>query len=232
MDTIAKLLLAPLLIAQALRVRQKALILPEAAGPRDGIIGAGPDLGLLVVGDSAAAGVGAETQAQALAGQLAAQLSDHHTVRWHLIAQTGATTASTLKRLSQHNGQQFDVVVLSLGVNDVTHGVFLRKWLRQQSELYDLLARQFSAQKIIISGLPPMRHFPLLPQPLRWVIGRQAERFDTRLAAMITARPNCEYVPLDLPFDPQMMAKDGFHPAPPAYARWATLLADRILVVF
>ena len=77
---LGKLLLGPLLLAQARRLRKTALRLPEAAGPRSGVefpalraaLVAEP-LRLLVVGDSSAAGVGVDHQEQALAQPLARQ---------------------------------------------------------------------------------------------------------------------------------------------------------------
>ncbi len=50
--------LAPLLLWQGRHVRRVTPRLPEAAGPRAGTTGHGPPLRLLVLGDSAAAGVG------------------------------------------------------------------------------------------------------------------------------------------------------------------------------
>ena len=80
-DITATLLLSPLLLAQAVRVRKIALQLPEAAGPRTGITGSGPALRVLIIGDSSAAGVGAPTQEVALAGRLANSLGKNHTVQ-------------------------------------------------------------------------------------------------------------------------------------------------------
>ena len=51
-DITATLLLSPLLLAQAVRVRKIALQLPEAAGPHTGIRGSGPALRVLIIGDS------------------------------------------------------------------------------------------------------------------------------------------------------------------------------------
>ncbi|KAB0649370.1 SGNH/GDSL hydrolase family protein, partial [Burkholderia diffusa] len=50
--------LGPLLLMQGRRVRRVTPRLAEAAGPRDGTAGDGPPLRVLVLGDSAAAGVG------------------------------------------------------------------------------------------------------------------------------------------------------------------------------
>lgn len=83
--TLAKLLLAPLLIWQGRRVRATALRLPEAAGERSLDGGA---LRLLIVGDSSAAGVGAAHQDEALAGCLARSLAAQlgRPVGWQLVA--------------------------------------------------------------------------------------------------------------------------------------------------
>ena len=62
--------LAPVIIAQGLYVRRVTPRLPEPEGERSGVNGAGPPLSLLILGDSAAAGVGVATQDQALSGQL------------------------------------------------------------------------------------------------------------------------------------------------------------------
>lgn len=220
-DTAAKLALAPVLIAQGKRVRKRALILPEAEGPRKGIAGRGPTLRLLITGDSAAAGVGARTQDQALSGQLAALLSQRFTVDWRLEARTGATTASTLKRLNTLKSIRFDVVITSLGVNDITANTPFRKWAAQTAQMHQLLRDRFGAKRILVSGMPPMGHFPLLPHPLRWTLGRTARRFDAHLARYCAGQADCTHMPFDLSFDASMMAEDGFHPSPPAYAEWA-----------
>ena len=66
--------LAPLLFWQGRRVRAEVPRLPEPEGERSGIAGTGAVLRVLVVGDSAAAGVGAATQAEALSGGLISSL--------------------------------------------------------------------------------------------------------------------------------------------------------------
>ncbi len=79
-----KPVLAPVLIAQAKRLRKVALAMPEPTGQRHGVAACvGIDsansesrvLSLLIAGDSSAAGVGAETQDGALASQLAFALA-------------------------------------------------------------------------------------------------------------------------------------------------------------
>jgi lysophospholipase L1-like esterase len=226
---IATLALGPLLLAQGRHVRRTVPELPEPDGPRSGIVGSGPVLRLLVIGDSAAAGVGATTQDEALAGQLAVSLAPTFHLHWKLLAFTGATTADMLDRLHREAGARYDVVVTSLGVNDVTGRRSLATWRRQQEQLVDLLAARFGARHILLSGLPPMHRFPALPQPLRWYIGSRARDFDRVLADVAASRPGCEFLALGHEMmDTSAMASDGFHPGPPIYALWAREAARRI----
>lgn len=227
-DTAAKLTLAPLLIAQALYVRQKALILPEPPGARQGVLGQGETLRLLIAGDSSGAGVGAGSQARALSGCLSRDLAADHRVSWHLEAATGATTRATLRQLQQLPEAQFDVAVLALGVNDVTKGARLSGWLADQQALYHLLQDRFAVRHIFVSGLPPMGQFPLLPNPLRAILGQTATRFDAALAALCAGREDVTHLPFDLPFRPEYIATDGFHPSEVAYPIWAARIAAEV----
>src|SRR5437763_5111177 len=98
----AKLALGPLLLPQARWLRSNALRLPEAAGPREGVVGEGEvTLRVLVVGDSAAAGVGVADQAQALALPLAHRLQEQlgGAVAWQLLARTGVNTREAREQL-------------------------------------------------------------------------------------------------------------------------------------
>lgn len=69
----------PILWWQGRRVKRDTPRLPEAAGARVGVSGAGQPLRVLILGDSAAAGVGVSHQDQALLGQILAL--QHHTIR-------------------------------------------------------------------------------------------------------------------------------------------------------
>jgi lysophospholipase L1-like esterase len=228
LDIPARIVLAPLLIAQAIRVRRKAAFLPEPAGPRTGERGTGPRLRLLIIGDSSAAGVGATTQDRALSGQLVGHLASGFRVSWQLEAMTGATTRSTLERLSHLTPTRFDVVVVALGVNDVTRAVPVQRWITQQKALHDILKRRFNATHLVVSGVPPMGLFPLLPHPLKWVLGCQAARLDRALATVASKANGIHHVPVAFPHDPKFAAEDGFHPSEAAYAVWGQHLAGLI----
>jgi len=226
---LATIALGPVLLAQGRHVRRTTPLLAEPKGAREGMTGSGPLLRLLVLGDSAAAGVGAPTQDEALSGQLAVALAPTFRLQWKLLAFTGATTADILGRLRQEAAVDYDVVVTSLGVNDLTARLPLATWRQQQLELVELLTRRFDVRRILLSGLPPMHRFPALPQPLRWYVGSRARDFNRVLANVAASRPGCEFLALGHEMmDVSAMAGDGFHPGPPIYALWAREAARRI----
>lgn len=227
-----RLALAPVCLAQGLAVRRRAQVLPEAVGPRSGRGGTGPALRLLIVGDSSAAGVGVVHQDDALSGRLAAEL-DGFDLQWRLEARTGATTAGAFAALQTMPSQPFDAAVVVLGVNDVIRQVPLKRWLVQQSALWQLLQQRFELRHAYLSGVPPLGRFPLLPHPLRAVLGARAAVFDAALAAQVASRPALRHLPFDaVLLDPAMMASDGFHPGPAIYRHWAAQLGAAIRADF
>ena len=218
--------LGPLLLLQGRHVRRVTPVLPEPPGPREGRTGSGPPLRVLILGDSAAAGVGASTQDEALSGQLAAALAPRFDVSWKLVARTGATTDDALRMVAAMEREPFDVVVISLGVNDVTGGRSPRRWLQAQSKLVLQLRQAFGASRFLLSALPPMHLFPALPQPLRAYLGAQALRYNAALRQFAQTTQGCNWVALDLAQDAAHMARDGFHPGPAIYTAWAARLAE------
>jgi len=229
---VAKWTLGPLLLAQGRRVRRETPVLPEPPGPREGEAGEGPRLRLLVVGDSAGAGVGAATQDEALTGRIVAGLRDRLRVEYRLIARTGASTASTIRHLERIEAFATDAVVTSLGVNDVTGDVGVARFLEMQGRLHELLRAKFRARLILATGIPPMERFPALPQPLRWYLGARARELDRALAAALPDGRGAEYLALAGELGAGHMAADGFHPGPAVYAAWGAAAAARIAAAF
>ncbi len=228
-DQILRVPLLPVLAAQGLLVRRKAQLLPEPTGARRGQSGSGPELRLLIAGDSSAAGVGAQTQDTALSGQLVTHLAPHFSVDWRLEATTGHITPDTIARLQDLPPQRFDVVVFALGVNDVTRATTSGQFYQRQADLMTLLRDRFTPNLILTSGVPRMELFPALPQPLAWVLGQQAARLDRAQARLADTVPEFQRLPLDVPVDPRFAATDGYHPSPAFYRLWARSLGDQIL---
>ena len=242
--TAAKVALSPLLIWQGRQVRREAPRLPEATGPRLGLAGmdrhssAMPRLRVLIVGDSSGAGVGAATQNEALAGRLSQALTRRlkAPIAWQLVARTGWTTADATSALRELSAQgrlpPADVMVTALGVNDTVRQTSPRRWTAHLDALEACARELAGVHQIVATAVPPMHLFPLLPQPLRWVLGRSAQALDAALVQWTADSGTRAY--FEMPFDPArdevraLMASDGFHPGPLLYQRWGEALALQI----
>jgi lysophospholipase L1-like esterase len=220
--------IAPVLVAQALYVRCVTPRLPEAAGARHGVEGAGKSLRLLIVGDSAAAGVGVKSQGSALSGRLASMLAPRFHLSWRLIAKTGHKVHDVLNHIESVPQETFDVAVVSVGVNDVTHGTSLRKWRVLLSQLCERLHSRFGIQYVFLTSVPPMHEFPALPLPLRWYLGKRAASFNEAMRHLTDKSEKWDYVQPEFPLTGEFMAADGFHPGSAAYSIWAEQMAAAI----
>ena len=228
----AKAVLGPLLYAQAFRLRRSVIELPEAAGGRAGSAGAGATrLRLLIAGDSAAAGVGAATQDEALAGQLARALAEQggFAVRWQLVARTGARSEDVLRMLMDEALRRADIGVVLAGVNDIAKSVPLRQALRKRGEIAAVMRQRAGVRQVVFSALPEMEKFPALPQPLAWYAGRHARHYNAVQARWAAGLEGVSHAPMDGVMDPSLMAGDGFHPGPGLYAKVAQRLAAHII---
>ncbi len=218
----------PILVTVGPWVKFNTIRLQEPKGPREGVAGEGPDLRLLILGDSSAAGVGVATQSTALSGRLVAGLSNGARVDWQLVARCGDTTPKALNRVKAAQPRRADVAVTALGVNDMLRGTRLHVWLDQQRALLDLLTGPLGMGHVYVSGMPQVCRFPRLPNPLRWALGHQAARFDRGLRDMLETYPNTTFIAADMELDSSVMAQDGFHPGPAVFQRWADILVDQL----
>lgn len=225
---LALLLLAPVFIAQGHYVRRVTPKLEEAVGPRRGRTGRGNKLRVLLLGDSAAAGVGADSQSQALSGNVIGELRNHFRLEWQLLAKSGLTTRETRHTLKRQPRKPYDIVIVSLGVNDVTKPLSSLNWIHQQKALIAQIRRHYSCRQIILTKIPPMEKFPALPNPLRWYLGNKAKAFNHQLSRWAETQEDCELLDLNHKLTADHMAKDGFHPGPLIYQFWGQAIADTI----
>ena len=219
--------LGPVLWGQGKYVRKVTQRLPEPAGPRQGVTGKGPTLSLLIAGDSAAAGVGVNSQDRALSGQL----SQRFTVTWQLRALTGLDSPGLESMLETVGTQPIDVVVLSIGVNDVTNLMVPGAWVDWQTRLAQSILSRHAPKLLIHSAVPPMHGFTALPQPLRWFLGNWAKEMNRRLEQSLQGETRKFFRwPVHSAVS-DGLASDGFHPGSLGYTAWATGLSDMIAEV-
>ena len=231
----ATIALIPALVIQGNRVKKNTLRLPEPEGAREGQTGTGNKLSLLILGDSAAAGVGVEHQDDALLGAILHELKDDFEIDWKLQAKTGDTSSKVIHALDQIEVQHYDVIVTSVGVNDVTKLIPVEVWIQKQEQLYSKIQQKFSPKLIIAAGVPPMNMFPALPNPLAWLFGQYAKQMNQQLENFVNQQVNMQWIEYDIEKYRAMnlqMAVDGFHPSKEVYTLWGQEVAGKIRKTF
>ena len=260
--TVAKdVLFAPVYLYQGRKIKRDTVRLPEPNGERHGFVqlrkgnsepSAQPKqtLNLLIVGDSAAAGVGSETQQEALVGKLIPILQKQATINeqfavlnWSLQATTGHTSFDILRRLyiMPTPSEPIDIMVLSVGVNDTTSSVSVERWHQQIKDIITIAQRKFGVRELVFLSLPPMAQMPAIPAPLNNFVGAKASILDGILQQTCLTYDNVTCMATDFPrmiaedsngtpIDIKVMfASDGFHPSSLMYGYWAQQLSELIV---
>jgi lysophospholipase L1-like esterase len=224
-------LLFPVLLYQGKQARLTTPRLPEASGSPCGQCGEGaPGRRVLVIGESTAAGVGVETHDQGLASQLAREIHERtgQTIAWHTFGVNGIRLGALVHTLEAAELPEADVVLLSMGVNDTTGFTPRFRFRRQLRALRELLAPRYSGPILLLS-VPPMHLFTALPSPLRHVMGWRARQLDNLYIRLARQFPeDFRYVNYPVVTDPELLAKDGYHPGQKGYRYIAEALADRV----
>lgn len=225
--------LLPFLIVQGRHARRVTPRLPEAGGPTSGIAGGGhggTPLSLLTLGESPVAGVGVDTHEQAITGQLAVALAQRlqRPVSWRACGKNGITAREALEQVMPHvPAVPVDIALVAFGVNDTTAFRPVSRWRDDLRTVLMALEARCQPKLVLLSGVPPVAHFPALPQPLRWVMGLKAKTLDITARELAPQMTCTLHVPLALDtHDRAMMACDGYHPSALGCAVWAQVLAE------
>jgi lysophospholipase L1-like esterase len=197
------------------------------------MLGSGNPFRLLICGDSAAAGVGISEQQHAFSGQLVELLAKRYQVNWQLAAKTGLDSAglnSLLQQLYSHSNAVYklDLVVVSIGVNDVTALHSKADFPKQIRALLNRLATDFTDPKVLFCAIPPMQRFTALPSPLNYWLGLKARMLNQALASELRNWPKAQLACTNFALTADMLAADGFHPSSLACKLWAKFIFDAI----
>jgi lysophospholipase L1-like esterase len=230
-------LLAPVLFLQARHVRRVTPRLPPANGPHEGVTGIGPNpLRLLVVGESTAVGVGVSTHDDGLAGRTACALAGimGRPVAWRVLGRSGASARKLVTEFIEPAAAiDADVVIVALGVNDTISLSPVGHWIRALEALRRLIRRSSPDAVIVLSGVPPMQHFPAFPPPLRHVLGVRAHVLDRAAIAWVRRHrlAHVPHPPAPITDVAAMFCDDRFHPSARGYAQWGAALAGAAAAV-
>jgi lysophospholipase L1-like esterase len=196
----------------------------------------GDRLELLVLGDSIAAGLGAETARHTLGAQLARRLAKRtrRAVRLHTGAVVGAETSMLRAQLAGlPPGYRPDVAVIIVGGNDVTHRVRIADSVQHLEDAVSALLNR--GCEVVVGTCPDLSALTPVPQPLRALGGMSSRRLAEAQRTKVTelgarAVPLADVVgPFFVGQPDEMFAVDRFHPSGAGYRRTAKALLPTVL---
>ena len=197
----------------------------------------GEPIRLLLLGDSLAAGLGAEHRKQTLGGRVAKALARE--MQRPVLLRTGAVVGSESSALAGQldalpEDYRADVAVIVVGGNDVTHMVSPSAAAEHLEQA--VLRLKTLGTPVVMGTCPDLGTLQPVPQPLRAILSRMSRRLaleQTKVAWRTGA------VPVDLrqavgpTFHDQpeeMFSLDKFHPSAAGYRRTAEALLPAVMI--
>ena len=196
----------------------------------------GNPVDLLLLGDSIAAGLGADIRKETLGGRLSKALAKtlHRSVR----LRTGAVVGSESSMLAGQidalpSDYAADVAVIVVGGNDVTHRVPVTDSVKHLEEAIARLRERGTA--VVVGTCPDLGALRPVPQPLR-ALGSRASRQLAAAQAAAAVRSGAHAVSLAEVVGPffitnpdEMFSLDRFHPSALGYKRTAKAMLPSVL---
>lgn len=223
----------PVYVWQGVGVRLRVRRLLPAPGARSGRIeGEGPELRLLVVGDSSAAGVGLADLEQGFAAQLARQLSRRTGRR--VFYRTAGFNSAISDELRDHvlphiEPRDWTHVFISVGTNDIKNFRSARAWKKGFGGLLYALGARFPQSRLYWSNVMLMTRVPALPPLLGRILEARA-RLLNRVGDTLCAERGATAIPRMLDFGSDAFCDDGFHPSASGMTAWSAHVADYMVV--
>ncbi len=221
-------LLFPWLWYQGTRLKRDVLRLPT---PIDSPFGssAGNDraLNLLGLGESPMAGVGIPKHSLTLTGLTAHKLNRllGCQVNWKVLAKNGLTLKQLNNLIIEQSSVKADVVLISIGGNDVFKLTPPWLWESYLVKCVKLLLCSGKKPLILFSPVPPVGRFPAIPNPLRFVFGYWEILLQISLTNVINKLDDAHLLNDRFPDGKEYYLEDGIHPSPLAYGPWSEKLA-------
>ncbi|MCW2681305.1 MAG: family lipase [Frankiales bacterium] len=227
------------LLATEAKLARRTIGIPTEQAPRAaGSYGRGKrgvkPVHLVVLGDSAAAGLGCEradqTPGALVAGGIARDLRCR--VDLDVVAVTGARSADLEVQVARALRRPVDVAVIVIGANDVTHRVPIAAAARDLSRA--VAALRAAGADVVVGTCPDLGSVKPVMQPLRTV----AAHWSRRLAAAQTvatvdqggvAVSLGDLLAQEFSEHPHLWSADRFHPSADGYRRIVDAMLPSVL---
>ncbi len=196
----------------------------------------GTPIELLVLGDSIAAGLGAETPKQTFGARLSKGLAKatQRAVRLTTGAVVGAESSMLAAQLDAlPPDYRPDVAVVVVGGNDVTHRIPVSESVHHLEECIQRL--QENGAVVVVGTCPDLGMLQPVPQPLR-ALGSRASRQLAAAQREVAVRNGAHAVSLAtvvgaffITNPDEMFSLDRFHPSGSGYRRTAKAILPSVL---
>ena len=196
----------------------------------------GDPIDLLLLGDSIAAGLGAERPKETLGGRLARGLAKRtqRAVRLRTAAVVGAESSMLAEQIAGLPASyRPDLALIVVGGNDVTHRVPVSESVRHLEDAVAALRERGAA--VVVGTCPDLGALKPVPQPLR-PLGSRASRQLAAAQREGALRAGAHVVSLAHVVGPffitnpdEMFSLDRFHPSPLGYKRTAKAILPSLL---
>lgn len=192
-------------------------------------------LTLAMLGDSSAAGLGADAPGETPGGVLALGLAEAagRPVRLVCVAEVGAESSALAGQVRAALAAGPDVAVIMIGANDVTHRIKPPVAVRSLGEA--VTALRAAGCEVVVGTCPDLGTIEPLWQPLRWV-ARRSSRALAAAQTIATVEAGGRTVSLADLLGPEFAARPGelfgpdrFHPSAAGYAAAARALLPSVL---
>ncbi len=225
------------LLAEALLARRRIGPARSDVPDPSGIYGAwrrGRPIRLAVLGDSGAAGYGADGPKETFGAFLATGLAElaNRPVYLHCVAVVGAQTIDLEDQVPHALASLPDVCAMIIGTNDVTHQVRPSHSVRWLQEAVERMRR--TGSEVVVGTCPDLGTLRPVAPPLRQV----ARLWSRRLAAaqtIATVEAGGRSVSLGTILGPEFLASpsdlfgpDQFHPSPAGYRSCAAAMLPTV----
>ena len=219
---------SPLLWCQGVWLKREVPRLPTPGDRPFGICkGKDKEFNILGLGESPMAGVGIAKHAFTLTGLTAVKLNKllGCSVNWKIRAESGLNLKNLIKIIKEQLDENADLVLVSMGGNDVFQLTPPWIWKNNIDTCVKLLFQNDNKPLILFCPVPPVVRFPAIPIPLKIAFGFWEILLQASLAQTINSMDNAYLLDGRFPDGKEYYLEDGIHPSSLAYDPWSEKLA-------
>lgn len=221
-------MLVPIALFKGLGVRRIVPRLPPPRGRPKGQVGDGKaDTRLLVIGDSSAAGVGADRIEDTLGPQLAALIhqATGKPVAWRIAGANSAIAAQVRDFMVPNiEERDFTHVIITVGTNDAKNFKSRSAFKKGFGGLLYAVHARWPDAEVFWSPVVALPDVPALPASLGYILGLRAQIINAMGVQLCRERNATAIDPLPVE-GPEGFAIDGFHANAAGYHHWAQHVA-------